>query len=133
MSVAVECVKDKQTQKHIVLTVGHLIRKEVKELCSNKISSVQRYRDAKSLQDFSWDTIVDEAAQHAPNLVHLLMECTKKYKKREAARINQKSIVGMCISLICKHQNRKMSVVQKMLGLILYAGHTAKQVSVSTN
>ena len=98
-----------------------------------QISSVQRLRDATSLQDFSWDIIADEAAQHTPNLVHLLMECTKKDKKREAARINQRSIIGMCISLICKHQNHTMSVVQKMLGLILYAGHTAKQVSLWVN
>ena len=124
-------MKDKRTQKHVISAVGQVIRKEVKELCSNRINSVQRFRDVKSLQDFSWDTIVDEAAQHAPNLVHLLMECTKKYKKRNTAGINQKNIVGMCISLMCKHQNHKMSVVQKMLGLVLYAGHSAKQVRVS--
>lgn len=133
MSVAIECVKDKQTRKHVVSAVGQVIRKEIKELCSNRVSSVQRLRDVKSLQDFSWDTIVDEAAQHAPNLVHLLVECTKKGKKRMTTRINQKSIIGICISLICKHQNHKMSLVQKMLGLILYAGHSAKQVRVSTN
>ena len=75
MSVVVECVKDKQTRKHVVSAVGQVIRKEIKELCSNRISSVQRLKDVKSLQDFSWDTIVDEAAQHAPNLVHLLVEC----------------------------------------------------------
>ena len=133
MPVAVEYVKDKRTRKHIVSAVGQVIREEVKELCSNKISSVQRLRDVKSLQDFSWDTVVDEAAQLAPNLVHLLTECTKKDKKRKTAGINQKSIIGMCISLICKHQNHKMSLVQKMLGLVLYAGHSAKQVRVSTN
>ena len=53
-----------------------LSEKKLNNYCSNRINSVQRFRVVKSLQDFSWGTIIDEAAQHAPNLVHLLMECT---------------------------------------------------------
>ena len=128
MSVAVECVKDKRTQKHVISAVGQLIRKEISELCSNRVCSIQRSSDVKPLQRFSWDAIVNEATEHAPNLVQLLMECTKKDRKRKTSIASQKRIVGMCISLLCKHHNHKMSLVQKLLGLVLYAGHSAKQV-----
>ena len=59
VSEAFECTKDKQTQKHVILAVGQIFGKK---LCSNRMKFVQRFRDAKPLQDFSWDTIVDEAA-----------------------------------------------------------------------
>ena len=60
-----------------------LSEKKLSNYCSNRINSVQRFRDVKSLQDFSWGTIVDEAAQHAHNLVHLLMECTYQKVQEE--------------------------------------------------
>ena len=129
VSVAVECVKDKRTQKHVVAALGQVIRSEITKLCSSKVNSIQNFIDPKSLQSFSWDTIIGEAAEHAPSLVQLLMECMKKnIRKRKTSQPSQKSIVGMCISLFCKHRNQKMNLVQKVLCLVLYAGHSAKQV-----
>ena len=64
LSVAVECVKDKPIQKHVISAVGQVIRNKVYYVPTELIL----FRDVKSLQDFSWDTIVDEATQQAPNL-----------------------------------------------------------------
>ena len=69
---------------------------------------------------------MDEAAEHAPNLVQLLMECTRKGGK--SSKVCQKSVVGVCLSLLCKHRNPRMTLFQRMLSLVLYAGHSAKQV-----
>ena len=124
VSVAVECVRNKKTQKHVITALSRNIRKELKELCSRRVMSLQRARDSNTLQGFNWDAIVDEAAEHAPNLVQLLAECTKG-KKSETT---QKSMIGMCLSLLCNNHNPKMTLFQRMLSLVLYAGHSAKKV-----
>ena len=68
---------------------------------------------------------VDGAAEHAPNLVQILSECTKRKKSGK----EQKSVIGVCLSLLCKNHNPKMTLFQRMISLILYAGHSAKKVS----
>ena len=84
--------------------------------------SLQRARDSSTLQEFNWDAIVDEATEHALNLVQLLAECTKRKKIRD----DTKSIIGMLLSLLCKNRNPKMTLFQRMISLVLYAGHSAK-------
>ena len=128
VSVALECVKDKKTQKHVVAAVGRIIKKEIKELCSSRVKSMQRSHDSNTLKQFNWDAIVDEANKHAPNLTLILMECTRSGRKKSKAE--QKSIVGLCLSLLCKHRNPKMTLFQRILSLVLYAGHSAKQVII---
>ena len=125
MSVAVECVRDKRTQKHVISALTQYVRKEIKDLCSRRVMSIQRSR---TLKRFSWDAIVDEAAEYAPTLIELLKGCTQKSLK--ASKANQKSIIGVCLSLLCKYRNPKMTLFQRMLSLILYAGHSAKKVRI---
>lgn len=125
VSIAVECVRNKKTQKHVITALAQNIRKELKQLCSRRIKSLQRARDSSTLQGFNWDAIVDEAAEHAPNLVQILSECTKRKKSGK----EQKSVIGVCLSLLCKNHNPQMTLFQRMISLILYAGHSAKKVS----
>lgn len=125
VSVAVECVQNKKTQKHVITALAQNIRKELKQLCSRRVMSLQRARDSSTLQGFNWDAIVDEATEHAPNLVQLLGECTKRKK----SEMTQKSTIGMLLSLLCKNRNPKMTLFQRMISLVLYAGHSAKKVS----
>ena len=126
MSVAVECVRDKMTRKHVIKALSQHIRKELKELCSRHIMSIQRSRDPGALKSFSWDAIVNEAAKYAPTLIELLTGCTMKGPKTSKAA--QKHMIGVCLSLLCKYRNPKMTLFQRMLSLILYAGHSAKKV-----
>ena len=124
VSVA-ECVRNKKTQKHVIIALAQNIRKELKELCSRRVMLLQRARDSSTLQGFNWDAIVDEATEHAPNLVQLLGECTKRKK----SEITQKSMIGMLLSLLCKNHNPKITLFQRMISLVMYAGHSAKKVS----
>ena len=78
MSVAVECVRDKRTRKHVIKALSQTITKELKQLCSRHVMSIQRSRDPGTLKSFSWDTLLDEAAKHAPTLIELLTGCTMK-------------------------------------------------------
>ena len=119
-------MRDTKTRKHVVMALTQYVRKEIKELCSRRIMSIQRSHDLSTLKGFSWDTIVDEAAKYAPTLIDLLTGCTKKSLK--APQASQKSIIGVCLSLLCKYRNPKMTLFQRMISLILYAGHSAKKV-----
>ena len=69
---------------------------------------------------------MDEAAKYSPTSMELLTGCAQKSLK--AYKENQKSVIGVCLSLLCKYQNPKMTLFQRMLSLILYAGHSAKKV-----
>ena len=68
--------------------------------------------------------VLQELHVHAPNLLHLLNSITSTKTDRD----NQKAIIGMCASILLKHHYSKMSLVQKIVSVILYAGHTSKQV-----
>ena len=117
MSVAVECVRDKRTRKHAISALTQYVRKEIKDLCSRRVVSIQRSRTPSTLKRFSWDAIVDEAAEYAPTLIELLKGCTQTSLK--ASKANQKSIIRVCLSL-CKYRNPQMTLFQRMLSFILY-------------
>lgn len=128
VSVALECVRDKKTQKHVVSAIGRILKNEIKYLCSRRAKSLQRRHDASTLTEFNWDAVVEEASEHAPNLVQILMECTRKSPKQPEGV--HKCMVGMCLSLLCKHRNPKMTLFQRIVSLVLYSGHSAKQVRI---
>ena len=44
---------------------------------------------------------------------------------------NTKTVVGVCAAIILKHRQPKMNLLQKIISLILYAGHASKKVITS--
>ena len=79
------------------------------------------------MQNFIWDVVLLELHVHAPNFLHLLNSITSTKTDRD----NQKAIIAMCASILWKHRYSKMSLVQMIVSVILYAGHTLKQVSMT--
>ena len=65
VSVALECVRDKKTQKHVVSAIGRILKNEIKYLCSRRAKPLQRQHDASTLMEFNWDAVVEEASEHA--------------------------------------------------------------------
>ena len=61
----------------------------------------------------------------APTLLALLEFCTYTRKPR----VNRMAVLGMCVALLLKFSFHKMCLVQKIISLILYAGHSGKQVN----
>ena len=89
------------------------------------MDSVQRKKDALSLKTFTWAPILNEAEKHAPTLVELLRISTGPGKKKQS---NHDILIGTCISIICKYRNG-MALFQRVISLILCAGHSAKKVN----
>ena len=123
-ATALETLKDKNGLKYCLKKIGIMIRNEIKKLCSPATNSILSSQDLSDLNHFTWDKLHCELASNAPVLYNILQESTIT----ETTRPNRKAVVGMCVSLLLKHHYSKMSLVQKILSLILYSGHSGKQV-----
>ncbi|XP_064384950.1 uncharacterized protein LOC135333864 [Halichondria panicea] len=117
-------MKDKSVKKYILKLVGQEIFKEVKCMASDKVNSILQSTNANDLKCFSWNSLLTELTQFAPLMSSVLVSATKT----RAPRSNTKAVIGMCAAIILKHRNPRMNIVQKINSLILYAGHSSKQV-----
>ena len=63
--------------------------------------------------------------EHAPTLLAILYSCTKTKQPKS----NREGVIGMCAALLFKLRYHCMSLVQKLVCTMLYAGHSGKQVS----
>ena len=78
-----------------------------------------------ALKDFEWDTVIDELRNHAPVVLGILQAATKP----RVPRANTNAVIGTFAAIILKQRNSKMSLLQKIISLLLYSGHTSIQVS----
>jgi len=122
--VAGEYLKIPMVREYIIKKIGKLVHVELCQLCSDKTASILRKHSADVFKDFDWNVITDELLTNAPILMSILMESTKTKKPR----VNTKTVIAMCVGLLLKHRFTKMCLIQKMVSLILYAGHVNKQV-----
>ena len=83
-----------------------------------------RTHSKNKLLGFSWDALKTKVLVNAPNLLSVLEACTHT----KSPRPNCTAVIGMCVALILRHRFTKMCLLQKMISLILYAGHSDKQV-----
>ena len=123
-TMAVESLRDPIVKKHILKRIGKEIGKEIRCMTSDNAKSVLRSQDADILKTFHWDTLLRELSKFTPVLRMLLAAATKT----RVPRSNTDAVIGMCAAILLSHQNPTMNLVQKINSLILYAGHSSKQV-----
>ena len=95
-------------------------------MCSEAANSILWNQSAEALNEFSWGKLCDELEARAPTFFSLFEMCTHTRKPR----CNRMGVIGMCAALLMKYRFAKMSLVQKVVSLLLYAGHSRKQVHV---
>ena len=117
--IAVETLKNPVTRRVLSL-IGREIQ-EIKAMSSDKTHSIL---STESLKEFEWRTLLEELHTNAPVLVGILQAATKT----RVTRLNGGAIVGMYASILMKHRNPKMNLLQKIVSLVLYSGHAFKQV-----
>ena len=123
-AVAEECWKSPDVRRYIMCQLGTLLRQELKKLCSDETQSILRTQSLSNNPRFSWSAIYCEIQLHAPLLFNLLLSMTKTRQ----ARSNRKAVICVCAAVLLKYRFSKMSLLQKVVSLILYAGHSSKQV-----
>ena len=105
--------------------MGKVVRAEVKTLSATSTNSILQQLDLTILKSFSWRTLLTELAQHTPVLKGVLESTGVPGQNRS----NFDAVVCLCVTLLARNRNPRMNLIAKMLSLILYAGHSSKQVS----
>lgn len=123
-----ECMKDHRMKMYTIQLIGQTLRREMAALCSEHANSMLRDQTASALTGFTWGKLYDELTVQAPTMLALLESCTLTRKPR----LNRTAIVGMCAALLLKFRFHKMCLVQKIISLIMYPGHSGKQVNTCT-
>lgn len=119
--IAVECMKNKFTCQHAIRLIGNKVKEEIRAISSSSVALV--YQSKNSIK---WSKFISAVSTCAPTLLSLLTSATKT----RGPRCNQSAVIGMCFALLLKHRNPKLNLVQKIISLILYAGHCSKQVAM---
>lgn len=104
--------------------LGRELSREIRAMASDRAKSILQSQNPDDLKQFKWDTLLCELSKYVPVLSRLLLLATKTRRPR----LNQKEVIGVCAAILIIHQNSKMNLIQKLASLILYAGHTSKQV-----
>jgi len=99
----------------------------VKVLCSEKTASILCSGKYDDIMSFKWAILMEELKLHAPVLTHVLTSCTASKQPSS----NRMAIICVCASVLLKYWCSRMSLFQKIVMLILYAGHCGKQVRQS--
>lgn len=120
-TIAVESMKDPCTRQVLVKLFGKEVHKEIRLMASESFLCSQSKDD---LKEFKWDRLHAELSHKAPVLLSILLDATKT----RVPRPNSHIVVGTCVAILLKHRNPKMSLLQRIISLVLYAGHTSKQV-----
>lgn len=127
VSIAAQCLRDPDCRKHVVAGIGRVLRSELAVMCSKSFGSILRSNFPENLKSFNWDQVISEMQACTPTLLHL-QSCMRT--RRGFYKHKQKSFIGFCVSIMCKYRCPKMSLFQKMISLVLYAGHSSKQVYI---
>lgn len=127
-TVAKECLKNECSRNHTLNILCSSIYKEVKSIASTKVQSTLLYQSKQSITDFDWKQVEREMATRCPLLLKILTAATRT----RSERANRTTTIVMCLAMIVKHRNPNVNLLQKIISLILYAGHCSKQVCFSS-
>lgn len=122
-AVAVECMKDSSIRKY-VLNLVKKICNEIRLMALNKVNLFPCSMSTDDLKTFSWGRLHVELSTYAPVWQCILLAATKT----RVPRPNTRMITGMCAAILIMYRNPEISLVQKVVSLVLYAGHASKQV-----
>lgn len=124
----------KVLRKHVIRALSGEIQKELTTMVSKKNGSILRDMSRDGYAKFSWDSLITELEKHAPVLLQFLTGCVhvqrrvrKKVKKNCSPKKN--SIVGLCAAILLRNRNTHMNLFQRIISVILDAGHASKRVS----
>ena len=135
-SVAFQVMKHEKLKKQILKVLGRHIKKEKKAMCALKgntlhTPSILRSSDPETVQSFKWELLIDEMKQKAPTLYSVLASCAHKKvrnKCRRSYQVKDEVAIGVCASVLLRHRNCKMNLLQRIMAMILYSTHAGKMV-----
>lgn len=120
-------LRDPQRRTYVIECVGRIVKHELSKFCSDSYRSILRSEGHSVLKDgFSWELVISEARETMPTLLRIMTRMTETPKKRT----NTVAVIGMIIAILAKHRRPQASLVQKVISLLLYSGHSSKSVCI---
>ena len=116
--------KTPSQKNYIPKMIGREVAKKVKDMVSDKVKSVLQSQNVDQLESFCWAILLQQFSEFAPILKRLLTYATKT----RLPRSNTDAVIGFCAAILLNHRNPKMNLIQQINSIILYAGHSSKQV-----
>ena len=92
-------------------------------MCSDKVNSILTSQSESDMKTFRWKNLMSKLSENAPVFLSLLQSLLG-----QETHINRDAIIGICTAMLLKYRYSKMSLVQIILSIILYAGHSGKEV-----
>lgn len=118
-----ECFSDERTLHFITLKIGRIVRTKIKKL--SNLESILCSQSVEELKEFKFESNYQELQNNAPLLHSIFLSATKTRTPRD----NQMVVISVCISILLKYRFKRLNLFQRMLSLVLYAGHCSKVVS----
>ena len=103
----------------VVIGLRKFLKYEMKSLCSGPYL-LNKARE--SLSTFSWETVYDILKAKAPTILAFLEACLSS--------LDGKVAVGVCASILAKARCPSVSLLQHIISIILYSGHSGKKVKI---
>ena len=122
-----QALKDPEAQKWLVKGVGKVVQFEVKKLCSDRVNSLQQSNSEDHIANFPWNKLFFEITENCPTLLSLLLHVTST--KRETKRVRQNNLTVVVVCMLSKFHHLRMSIFQRLISVLLYAGHVGTMVS----
>ena len=110
--------------------VKNTIEEEARGLCStlNVCSLRSMSMDLESIAKLDWESLYAELSTRAPTLFSMMEAVLRKKAVQDQPR--SKAVLCTAAAILLHHRNEKLSLVQRIVSMILYAGHSAKRVSL---
>lgn len=117
-------------RNRILGVVRRTITEEARGLCStlNVCSLRSMNIDLESVAKFDWESLYAELSTRAPVLFSMLEAVLRRNAVKDQPR--SKAVLCTAASILLHHRNEKLSLIQIIVSVVLYAGHSSKRVSV---
>ena len=129
---AKEALKSEVYRKSIFHKVQSIISLEAQSLTSTRTPCTLRFHQWDSLTQVNWDALYTELSSRAPAIFNIMRAL---FGGPRSSQLRPKQKVAMCtaIAILLFSRDNCISLIQRIVSMILYAGHSSKSVSYKLN
>ena len=106
-----------------------VIAKELNIMCRRSSTCVLGERSKDIVATFSWDKLIKCFKKNAPTTSIILEACIKQGYRWKKRLPNTDLLIGIVVAIILRIRSQKLNLIQRIVSVVLYAGHASKRVS----
>lgn len=129
-SVAKAVMRSGSLRNAVILRVLDQLDNECVKLCQVSSPSLFSKVPLSTLEEFEWDKFIQELQERAPLLFQILSTIASRNDHRNQCKTGKAHYPGICMAaaVILKERSQRMTGVQSVMSLLLFASHVDKQV-----